>query len=126
MIATPETKMKTKAERKHAALAEYEKIRDAAYEKIRAASLDAYKKIRDPALDTYNKKVKEIDDEDCVKNGADLLEINRALKSSYARLVEAAKKLKKWKNYSENQPERKVAIEEICATLAAIEGKEQA
>ena len=101
----PETKMKTKEERKQAAW-------------------DACEKIRDAALDAYKKKVKEIDDEDCVKNGADLLEINRALKSSYARLVEAAKKLKKWKNYSENQPERKVAIEEICAALAAIEGKD--
>ena len=43
MTVTPETKMKTKAERKQAALAEYEKIRD--------------------ALDAYKKKVKEIDDE---------------------------------------------------------------
>ena len=44
MIATPETKMKTKAERKQAAWVQYEKIRAA-------------------ALDAYEKKVKEIDDE---------------------------------------------------------------
>ena len=44
MTATPEKKMKTKAERKQAALA-------------------AFGKIRDPAWDAYKKKVKEIDDE---------------------------------------------------------------
>ena len=59
MIATPETKMKTKEERKQAAWAEYQKIA--------AAAWDAYKKkvkkILVPALDAYKKKVKEIDDE---------------------------------------------------------------
>ena len=44
MTATPEKKMKTKAERKQAAWDECEKIRDAAW-------------------DAYKKKVKEIDDE---------------------------------------------------------------
>ena len=44
MTATPETKMKTKAERKQAAL-------------------DAYQKICAAAWDAFEKKVKEIDDE---------------------------------------------------------------
>ena len=55
MTATPETKMKTKAERKQAAWD--------AFEKIRAAALDACEKIRAPAWVKYQKKVKEIDDE---------------------------------------------------------------
>ena len=44
MIATPEKKMKTKAERKQAAL-------------------DAYNKTNDAAWAEYLKKIKEIDDE---------------------------------------------------------------
>ena len=64
MTATPETKMKTKAERKQAAWAEYQKIRDAwdAYQKIDDA-LDAYQKIHAAAWAAFEKKVKEIDDE---------------------------------------------------------------
>ena len=67
MTATPETKMKTKAERKQAAWDAYEKTYSAAwakYQKIRDdASWDEYKKIIVPALDAYETKVKEIDDE---------------------------------------------------------------
>ena len=59
MTATPETKMKTKAERKQAALAAFEKK----IKEIDDAEWAEYKKIRDAALDAYNKKVKEIDDE---------------------------------------------------------------
>ena len=52
MTATPEKKMKTKAERKQAA-----------FEKIRDAALDTYEKIDAATWAAYKKKVKEIDDE---------------------------------------------------------------
>ena len=55
MTDTPEKKMKTKAERKQAAWA--------AFEKNAAVAVAAYQKIHDAAWDAYKKKVKEIDDE---------------------------------------------------------------
>ena len=73
MTTTTETKMKTKEERKQAALDAYQKIcaaawdayqkiRDAAYAS-RDAALSEYEKTNAAVLDAYEKKVKEIEDE---------------------------------------------------------------
>ena len=63
MTATPETKMKTKAELKQATETDARAAAWAAYAKIRAAALVEYEKLRDAAWAEYNKKIKEINDE---------------------------------------------------------------